>query len=83
MVIPLLILAKKFSLGGIGKGKVFGYLGEVTARVSYRKRISKPLIIRAFMVETDSVPLILGFEDFLSVGIMLSNYPKNLASVNL
>jgi len=76
-----LILAKKFSLGGIGEGKVYGYLGEVTVRVSYRDKFSSPLRLRAFLLETDSVPLIFGFEDFLTVSTLLSNYPKNLASV--
>jgi hypothetical protein len=75
------ILVKKFVLGGIGAGKVYGYFGEVTARLSYRRKSSAPLKLRAFLLETDAVPLILGFEDFLSLGKLISNYPKNLASV--
>jgi hypothetical protein len=76
-----LILTKKFSLGGIGEGKVFRYLGEITARVSYRAKSTKSLKLRAFLLETDSVPLILGFEDFLTMSTLLSSYPKSLASV--
>lgn len=76
-----LILAKKFSLGGIGEGKVDGYLGEVTVRVSHRKKSSPPLKLRAFLLETDATPFIMGFEDFLRVGKLLSNYPKSLASI--
>jgi hypothetical protein len=76
-----LILAKKFSLAGIGDGKVFGYLGEVTVRVSYRDKITAPLKLRAFLLETDAAPFIMGFEDFLAAGILTSNYPKKKASL--
>jgi hypothetical protein len=75
-----LILAKQFSLGGIGEGKVHGYLGEVTIRVSSRKKSSEPLKLRAFLLETAAAPLILGFEDFLTAGVLTSNYPKKKAS---
>jgi len=76
-----LILAKKFSLGGIGEGKVYGYLGEVTVRVSYRAKSTTPIKLRAFLLETDASPFILGFEDFLAAGILTSNYPKTKASL--
>ncbi len=76
-----LILAKKFSLSGIGQGKVFAYLGEVTVRLSYRAKATAPIKVRAFLLETDSAPLILGFQDFLTISTLLSSYPKKLASV--
>jgi hypothetical protein len=68
---------------GIGAGNVSGYLGEVTARVSYRKKTSGELTLRAFLLDSDAVPLIFGFEDFLSKGILTSNYPKDIASLQL
>jgi hypothetical protein len=72
---------KKISLSGVGSGKISGHLGEVTIRISYHGKFSKPVKLRAFLLETDLAPFILGFEDFLSVGKLLSNYPKNLASL--
>ena len=76
-----LILAKKFSLGGIGEGKVFGYLGEVTIRVSYRAKSTTPIKLRAFLLETDAAPFILGFEDFLTASILTSDYSKKKANL--
>jgi hypothetical protein len=76
-----IILPEKLSLMGIGAGNVSGYLGEVTARISYRKKSSEQQLVRAFLLNSDAVPLILGFEDFLSRGVLQSNYPKNLASL--
>ena len=75
-----IILAKKVFLGGIGAGEVVGYVGEVTARMSHRKKCSRPLQLKAFLLESDEAPLVMGFEDFLSAGILLSNYARNTAS---
>jgi len=76
-----IILPEKLPLMGIGAGSVSGYLGEITARISYRKKSSGELIMRAFLLDSDAAPLILGYEDFLSKGILVSNFPKNIASV--
>jgi hypothetical protein len=78
-----LILAKQLYLDGIGPGSVPGYLGEVTMRVSYSNKSSGPLKMKAFLLESDSAPLILGFEDFLSAGILYSNYPQNSAGITI
>ncbi|MFQ5630949.1 MAG: hypothetical protein ACE5I1_19430 [bacterium] len=58
-------LTNKVSLDGIGPGSVAGYIGEVTTRISHGKKISPPFTMKAFLLESDSAPLILGFEDFL------------------
>jgi len=76
-----IILTKEFSLTGIGSGRVSGYLGEVTARFSYGSKSSGPLKIRTFLLNSDAVPLILGFDEFLDRGLLKSDYPKNLASL--
>jgi len=78
-----IILPEKLSLMGIGAGNVSGYLGEVTARISYRKKSSDEITVRAFLLDSDAAPLIFGFEDFLSKGILFSNFPKNVASLQL
>jgi hypothetical protein len=77
------ILPKKVFLGGIGEGEVAGYVGEVTARVSHRKKFSRAIKLKAFLLESDETPLVFGFEDFLSVGTFHSCYPKNMASMKL
>jgi hypothetical protein len=51
---------------GIGGNIVTGRLGWITLRLNDEETVSPPLSIKANLIDDDSVPLILGFEDVIS-----------------
>ena len=59
-------LSEKSDLHGIGGGKVSGKLGEVTLLFADRKTISPLIKAKAFLLDDDSVPFLIGFEDVLT-----------------
>jgi hypothetical protein len=74
-VIPLFIweniqvkwlLSKKEELFGIGSSSVSGRLAEITSTFSDEKHISQPITFKAHLLDTNSVPLLIGFEDVLT-----------------
>jgi hypothetical protein len=60
------ILSHRSDLLGIGGGKVSGKLGEVTLVLVDKKTASPPIKAKAFLLDDDSVPFLIGFEDIMT-----------------
>jgi len=60
------VLSDKSDLHGIGGGKISGKLGEVTLLFADRKTISPLIKAKALLLDDDSVPFLIGFEDVLT-----------------
>lgn len=53
----------------------------LTYRLSDKNSVTKPIESKAYIAESDSIPLILGFADFLEKFDLLIRYPKKTASL--
>jgi hypothetical protein len=72
-------LSGTVSLGGIGSGTVLARLAKIEiAFLSTQKKIIERMI-KAYLAEDDSVPLLLGIEDLVTNARMVCDYPKNKA----
>jgi len=60
------IFPSSIELTGLGSGGVSGKLAEVVMVFLDKKALSPPISLKAFLVDSDSVPLIIGFEDILT-----------------
>jgi hypothetical protein len=60
------ILSHRSDLLGIGGGKVSGKLGEVTLVRVDKKTASPPIKAKALLLDDDSVPFLIGFEDIMT-----------------
>ena len=72
-----LLLPDKTKLYGIGaddKTAVSGKLAEVIGVFRDRQKTSQPMRIKAHILEDDSAPLLIGFEDILTDVKLVSNY---------
>jgi len=65
---------KLHGIGSTEQGSVQGRLGEITIVLLDERRVSIPLKIKAYLVENDSVPLLIGFEDVLTNLKLVSHY---------
>jgi len=66
---------------GIGGNIVTGRLGWITLRLHDEETISPPLSIKANLIDNDSLPLILGFEDVISEMLLVSDFQQNTAYI--
>lgn len=73
------LLQKKSWLYGIGSGNVWGKLAEVTMIFSDLKDISPPIKLKAFLLDDDSTPLLIGFEDVLTITNLFCDYRSQRA----
>lgn len=73
------ILSHKSELHGIGGGKISGKLGETTLIFVDEKTTSPPIKAKALLLDDDSVPFLIGFEDILSDIKLVCDY-KNRTS---
>jgi hypothetical protein len=60
------VLSNKSDVHGIGGGKVSGKLGEVTLLLVDKNTISPLIKARALLLDDDSVPFLIGFEDIMT-----------------
>ena len=60
------ILSHRSDLLGIGGGKISGKLGEVTLVLVDKKTASPPIKAKALLLDDDSVPFLIGFEDIMT-----------------
>jgi len=58
-------------------------IAEITCILLDEHKISRPLKIKAYILPDDSVPLILGFEDILTVARLVSDYKNNTAYLDI
>jgi hypothetical protein len=60
------ILPGSIKLTGLGSGGVSGKLAEVVLFFVDKKGMFPPISLKGFLVDSDTVPLIIGFEDVLT-----------------
>ena len=68
------ILSHESDLRGIGGGKVSGKLGEIILVLVDKKTTSPPIRAKALLLDDDSVPFLIGFEDVLTDIKLVSDY---------
>jgi len=66
---------------GIGGKIITGRLGWVTLRLHDEETISPPLNVKANLIDDDSMPLILGFEDVISEVLLVSDFQQSIAYI--
>ena len=66
---------------GIGGNVVTGRLGWVTLRLHDEETISPPLNVKANLIDDDSLPLILGFEDFITEVLLVNDFQQSIAYI--
>lgn len=77
------LLPHKSELRGIGSGKVLGKLGEVTLVLVDKKTTSLPIKAKALLLDDDSVPFLIGFEDILTDIKMVCDYKSKTALLEI
>ncbi|MBM3238255.1 hypothetical protein FJZ31_18340 [Candidatus Poribacteria bacterium] len=66
---------------GIGGKIITGRLGWITLRLHDEETISPPLSVKAHLIDDDSMPLILGFEDVISEVLLVSDFQQSIAYI--
>ncbi|MBM3241201.1 hypothetical protein FJZ31_33375 [Candidatus Poribacteria bacterium] len=66
---------------GIGGSVITGRLGWVTLRLHDEQTISPPLNVKANLIDDDSMPLILGFEDVITEVLLVSDFQQSIAYI--
>jgi len=72
-------LSDKSVVHGIGGGKASGRLGEITFLFVDRNNISPVIRAKAILLDDDSVPFLIGFEDILTDAKLICDYGRKLA----
>ena len=54
-------------------------LAEITATFRDGENVSPPLVMRAYLVDSDKIPLLIGFEDVLTACLLVSDFPSDIA----
>lgn len=72
-------LSDKSVVHGIGGGRVSGRLGEITFLFVDSTNISPVIRAKAILLDDDSVPFLIGFEDILTDAKLVCDYGRKLA----
>ena len=73
------ILSDKSDVRGIGGGTVSGKLGEVTLVLVDKKPVSPVIRAKAILLDDDSVPFLVGFEDIMTDIKLICDYAGKTA----
>jgi len=73
----------KIDLLGLGQGSVRGRLSSVTMSFQDKQLTSPPFQAKAFLLDQNSTPLIIGYEDGLTELRLVSDYPQQTAYVEI
>lgn len=77
-----LLTSEPSRLYGIGtdeKSAASGKLGEIIIVFSDKRRVSPPIKLKAFLLDDDSTPLLIGFEDVLTATNLFCDYRSQRA----
>ena len=77
------LLPYKSELSGIGSGKVSGKLGEIVLVLVDERTVSPPIKAKAFLLDNDKVPFLVGFEDILIDIKLVSDYRTKTAFLQI
>jgi len=67
----------------LGSGGVSGKLAEVAMVFLDKKGLSPPISFKGFLVDSDTVPLIIGFEDILTDIKLVCDYSTKTAFLQI
>jgi hypothetical protein len=73
------VLSDKSDVHGIGGGKVSGKLGEVTLVFVDKSTVSPLIRAKAILLDDDSVPFLIGFEDIMTDIKLICDYAGKTA----
>ncbi len=73
------LLPEPTKLYGIGSGSVSGRLAEIISVFVDEKGVSQPFTIKAHLLDDDSVPFLIGFEDVLTELTLTSDFKSKTA----
>lgn len=73
----------KIDLLGIGQGSVRGWLASIIMSFHDKQATSPPFQAKAYLLDDDSTPLIIGYEDVLTELRLVSDYPQQQAYFEL
>lgn len=68
---------------GLGSGTVSGKLAQVLIIFLDKERLSPPISLKALLVDSDTVPLIIGFEDVLTDIKLVCDYTTKTAFLQI
>ena len=74
-----ILYLNKVNLLGIGQGSVLGQLANVIMSFHDQQTTSLPLQAKAYLLDDNSTPLIIGYEDGLTELRLISDYPQQQA----
>jgi len=77
------ILSDKSDVDGIGGGRVSGKLGEVTLIFADEHTISPVIRAKAILLDDDSVPFLIGFEDIMTDIKLICDYAGKTAYLKM
>ena len=77
------LLPHRSEIRGIGAGKVSGKLGEITLVLVDKKITSPPVKAKALLLDDDSVPFLIGFEDILTDIKLMCDYRTKTAFLQI
>jgi len=70
-------------LTGLGSGGVSGKLAEVVMVFLDKKGLFPPILLKGFLVDSDTVPLIIGFKDVLTHIKLVCDYRTKTAFLQI
>ena len=77
-----ILIREKTKLYGLGTDEASalgGHLAEATIAFKDRKKTSPPVKLKAHLLDNDSAPFIIGFEDVLTIAKLVCNYKSQTA----
>jgi len=74
---------KLYGLGADDKSAIKGNIGEVVIIFLDEEKSSDPIKLKAYLIEDDRAPFLIGFEDILTKIKLVSDYKKNTAYLEL
>ena len=78
-----ILYPRKVDLLGIGQGSVRGLLANVIMSFHDPQTTSPPMQAKTYLLDDDSAPLIVGYEDGLTELRMISDYPQQQAGFEI
>lgn len=78
-IVSQLLYSKPVDLLGIGQGSVRGFLSNIVMSFHDQQTTSPPLQAKAYLLNDNSAPLIIGYEDGLTELRFTSDYPQQQA----
>lgn len=70
---------KLYGLGTEDNSAIKGNIGQVEIIFLDEQRSSASMTLKAYLIEDDKVPLLIGFEDVLTLMKLVSDYKNNVA----